>query len=138
MNSSVVMMLLCILIVGVAFWQNSPASSSEMESLISRVNQSSSEEVKSKLVNFLKETPNPTRQELSTFEADVDKILVIDLSRQTTGDNTLQAKKSEEPEPPKELNFVERLIIWWVSLMIGTYAVWLLYRGFQRKKDSQQ
>lgn len=137
MNSSVVMILVCILIVGVAFWQNSPASSSEMESLVSRVNQSSSEEVKSKLINFLKETPNPTRQELSVFEADVDKILVIDLSRQTTGDNTLQAKKSEEPEPPKELSFVERLIIWWVSLVIGTYAVWLLYRGFQRKKDSQ-
>ncbi|QEY16007.1 hypothetical protein D0C16_08465 [Cellvibrio sp. KY-GH-1] len=137
MNSSFVMILVCILIVGVTFWQNSPASSSELESLVSRVNQSSSEEVKSKLVLFLKEIPNPSRQELSAFEAEVDQILVIDLSRKTTGDNTLVAKEPEISEPPKKQTFIERLVIWFFSLFIGTYAIWSLYRVFRRKKEDQ-
>ncbi len=137
MSGSAVMMMLCILLVGVAFWQNSPASSDDIQMLVSRVEQSSSEEVKSKLVNFLKETPNPSRQELAEFKSEVDQILVIDLSRKTTGDSTLQAKVSNVPESPKEQTFIARLVIWWVSLVIGVYAVSSLYRVFRRKKEDQ-
>lgn len=137
MSGSAVMMMLCILLVGVAFWQNSPASSDDMQMLVARVEQSSSEEVKSKLVNFLKETPNPSRQQLAEFKSEVDQILVIDLSRKTTGDSTLQAKASDVPESPKEQTFITRLVIWWVSLVIGVYAISSIYRAFRRKKEDQ-
>lgn len=137
MNGSAVLMLFCVLLVGVAFWQHSPASSDDLENLISRVNQSSSEEVKSKLIYFLKETPNPNRQELAKFKSEVDQILVVDLSRKTTGDNTLQAKDADVPDQPREQTFIERLVIWWVSLVVGIYGVSSLYRVFRRKKENQ-
>jgi len=140
MNFPHIFILVCILVIASTIWFKSPASSEDMTNIISQVNNSSSEEVKSRLVVFLKDTPNPTRQQLSDFRDEVDQILVVDLARQATGDNSLQAKSPEtkaHPAPLKTSSFIQRFMVWMFCLGLATIVTLGVYRIFQKRKSDQ-
>lgn len=134
-----ILLIICIAAVSLTLWFKSPASSEDISNLIVRTNNSSSGEVKQKLVYFLKETPNPTRQQLADFEDEVDQMLVVDLSRQVTGDHSLQAKllyAKPQPESPPSDHFLERMAIWLFCVVVGFFASARIYQEFRNRKEN--
>lgn len=89
-----------IVVLAVCAWAPDfvPADAADIQALVERAQ--ANETAKNALSSALKETPNPSKSDFRRMERTVDEVLVTAISREVTGDQSLQtpseARKAKE------------------------------------------